>query len=116
MMPAAIYRRAKALQPGQRLSGAGLAPYQPRHAPNVRPGAVHQPIFAGMQQHGAQGHHSYMTFRTMTSTSPGWHVPARAGQPIAATVAREATPAILARIAEAFAQDVADHIQSTLSP
>lgn len=116
MMPTSVYARARGLQPGQRLGGAGLTAYQPRYAPNVRPGHTHASIYAGMQKQGAPGHSQYMTFRRMMSDSPGWHIPPRPGHHIAATVAQETTPAVLARITAAFAQDMATQLQARLAP
>jgi hypothetical protein len=114
MMPQAVYNRARHLRPGQRLSNEGLPAYQPRHAPNVRPGEARTSIYAGMRKQGATGHTQYMTFRTITSQSPGWHIPALPPQPIAATVARETTPAVIQRVSAAFAADVAHQLQARL--
>lgn len=91
---------------GQQVHVSGLTPYQPASAPNVRPGYAHVSIYEGLTKRGAAGHTTYMTWRTMTSTSPGWHIPARPGTHIAAAVASQVTPLVTASVAAAAQRDL----------
>ena len=44
--------------------------------------------FEGLFKSGPAGHTAYMTVRTITPRSPGWHIPAVEGKPVIATVER----------------------------
>lgn len=46
--------------------------------------------FSGMIRSGAPGHSQYLTFRVITPTSPGWHIPAQAGHYLGAKTASAA--------------------------
>jgi hypothetical protein len=89
----AQYRVARGLEPGQFLTAGpsqgaavhapGLTPYVPAHPLNVRPGYHHAARQEGLQRTGgARG--AYLTFRTITSRSPGWWIPAPRQRPPAA--------------------------------
>jgi hypothetical protein len=124
MMPQQVYDRAKRLRPGERLTAGptrgrarqapGLTPYQPRYAPNVRPGYTHASIYEGMQKRGAKGHTQYMSFRTMTENSPGWNVPPRPGTHLSQVVVQRILNPITQLIQEAAARDVQRYLQQQL--
>lgn len=124
MMPRQVYNVARTLQPGQRLTAGasqgarvhapGLRPYVPAYAPNVRPNYTHASIHEAMVKRGARGHTQYVTFRTLSERSPGWHIPPRQGTHIAATVAAEVSPRVCTMVAEAAAQDIARHLADEL--
>lgn len=57
--------------------------------------------FEGMFKSGGQGHSQYMTIRTMTENSPGWHIPAQHGHGLARKIAL-ATPRIITPTLEAL--------------
>lgn len=121
MMPQQVYARAKRLQPGQRVTAGptrgharhvpGLTPYQPRYAPNIRPGYVHASVYEGMQKRGATGHTQYVSWRTMTQDSPGWHIPARPGTHLSQVVTQRILDPITQLIQEAAARDVQRYLQ-----
>ena len=124
MMPSAVYAVAKRLQPRQRLTAGpsegnrvhapGLQPYVPAYAPNRRPGYTHASIHESMQRVGAARHTRYMTWRTLSERSPGWHIPPRPGTHIAATVAHEVSARVCAMVADAAALDIARHFNEEL--
>jgi hypothetical protein len=124
MMPAPVYQVAKRLAPGERLTAGpsagrrvhapGLTPYVPRYARNRRPGYVHASIYESLEKRGAARHTRYMTWRTLSQRSPGWHIPPRQGTHIAATVAREIAPQLIRLVSDAAQQDVINYIQSRM--
>jgi hypothetical protein len=130
MLREAVYRRAKRLQPGQSLTAGpsqgtqvhapGLTPYVPAFARNIRPGYTHAAREEGLRRYpgrglGRGGGAAYLTFRTMTSVSPGWWIPAQPGQHIAAQVQQETEDDVRAVIEAGARQDVEQTIRDTFS-
>ena len=114
MMPWAVYRRARRLQPGERLpSGTpGMQPYVPRYARNVRPGFQHAERQAGMIRTSGTGRGStYLTFRTMTPDSPGWWLPPQPGIHLAPQVQQATAAQVQALVAEGVRRDVEAALQ-----
>lgn len=101
MLPQPVHAVASRLQPGQRLT-AGPSRGRLVHAPGQQTS-----IFEGLRRQGAKGHSQYMTFRTMTPSSPGWNIPAQPGRFIARTIAHEVLPSVQSLIQQAAQQDVA---------
>lgn len=66
-----VYAAAKRLQPGQRLTGQATT--NPRFV-SVASLRAHQ---EGLQRRRRGGRAGYVTFRTITPTSPGYHIPPR---------------------------------------
>ena len=124
MMPQQVYAQAKRLRPGARLTAGpsrgrarhapGLTPYQPRYAPNVRPGYTPASVYEGMQKRGAAGHTHYLSFRVMTERSTGWHIPPRPGTHLAQIVAGRILAPITQLMQEAAARDVQRYLQQHL--
>jgi len=127
MMPSGVYRYARLLRPGQYLTGnpnlggtraitvPGLTPYVPRYARNIRPGYTHASKYERMVRRPARGGGSqYLTFRTMTQDSPGWHIPAQPGLHLVPKVIREVTPTVEAMLGAALGQDITVRIQQQL--
>jgi hypothetical protein len=124
MLPRHVYQAARRLQPRQRLTTGrsrglavhvrGLQPYVPQYAPNIRPGVTHASIHEGLQKRGAKGHSQYMTWRTITQKSAGWHIPRQPGTFIAANVARQMAPIVRRLISAAVAHDVSTAILQSL--
>jgi hypothetical protein len=124
MMPTAVYRVARTLQPGQRITtgptrgrtvhAPGLTPYQPRTAVNIRPGYRHASRYEGMRRQGAKGHTRYITFRAITPQSPGWTIPAQPGTHIAQRVALTTAGDVARMIEAAFLQDVEAAVRQSL--
>ena len=124
-IPRKIYAVALTLQPTQRLTAGpsqgqavhapGLMPYQPRSALNRLPGA-RASIYEGLRRRpNPRGRGSrYETFRTITPTSPGWHIPPRPALRIAQVVGREMLPQVQQQVEQAFARDVAAALQRQL--
>lgn len=123
MMSAAMYRIARSLRPGERLTAGatrgqavhapGLSPYVPAYARNIRPGYTHASIHEGMRRLPAvapQRGSRYQTWRTMTQNSPGWHIPPRAGTHISDHVALQVTPQLTELLQAAVTADVVDII------
>lgn len=126
MLPRAIYEVARLLRPGQYLTAGasrgpavhapGMVPYVPRLPQNIRPGYTH----AAMQERlrrvpGARsGAGSYLTFRTMTESSPGWWVPAQPPRPVAAQTVHEVTPEVRQVIEAAVGAEFTVQIQAQL--
>jgi hypothetical protein len=119
-----VYRVARQLQPGQRLSAGpsrgravhapGTAPYVPQNPRNVRPGYTHAALHEGLRRglEPRRGRSSaYTTFRTMTQESPGWWLPARPGTKLLADVERQVMPQVNAMLEVALRQDIADALQ-----
>jgi hypothetical protein len=123
-LPKKIYAVARQLQAGQRLTAGpsqgsrvhapGLIPYQPANPANVRPGA-RASIYEGLQRTPrVRGGSTYSTFRTVTPTSPGWHMPPRPGLHLAAQVQAAMMPQITAALTRAVQQDMAALVQQRL--
>jgi hypothetical protein len=123
-MPRRVYAVARQLQAGQRLTAgpsqgravhaSGLIPYRPANPANVRPGQ-RASIYEGLQRTPrARGGSSYVSFRTVTPTSPGWNMSARPGLHLAAQVQAAMLPQITAALAQAVQQDIAALVQQRL--
>lgn len=118
--PRKVYAVARQLQPGQRLTAgpttgravhaSGLQPYQPRNPLNVRPGQQAS-MYEGIQRTPKGRGGTYATFRVITPSSPGWHIPARPGVHLIAHVIREVTPQVTRMIEAAVKQDVVAAVQ-----
>lgn len=124
-MPRRVYAVAKQLQGGQRLTAGpsqgqarhapGLSPYAPRNPLNVRPGSTPASIYEGLRRVPlARGRgSSYLTFRTMTPQSPGWHMPATAGKHIVQAVQAQMTPVVRQILEAAVRADVQAYLQAS---
>lgn len=119
-----VYRVARQLQPGQRLTAGpshgravhapGMTPYVPQNPRNVRPGTTHAALQEGLRRgpDPRRGRYSsFTTFRTMTQDSPGWWLPARSGAKLMAEVERQVMPQVHAMVEAALRQDIADALQ-----
>ena len=122
VMPARVYRVARLLQPGQRLTAGptrgralhapGLTPYGPRYGRNVRPGYEHAAREEGMRRVPGQGRRgTYMTFRTMTSASQGWWLPPQPATHVARQVERETAGVVTQMIEAGLRADLAATIK-----
>jgi hypothetical protein len=124
VMPAPVYRVAKRLSPGQRLTAGpttgqaihapGLQPYVPANPMNVRPGYTHAAIQEGLRRTPRGRGAVYGTFRTMTQDSPGWWLPAKPGIELAKQVQRQTAPMVQAMLAAAIQQDVEAEVRRRL--
>lgn len=124
-MPSSVYRVARRLQPGQRVTAGptagravhagGMQPYAPRYVRNIRLGYEHvSPHEAMVRRPGKGRSSSYLTFRTMTSDSSGWWIPPKQGAHILDEVRREVMPEIQAMIETGLRQDLASLISQQL--
>lgn len=124
-MPASVYRVARRLQPGQRVTAGptagravhagGMTPYQPRYVRNIRLGYEHVSPHEAMVRRPGRGRGStYVTFRTMTSDSSGWWIPPRQGAHILDEVKREVMPEVERMLAAGLEQDLAGYIGEKL--
>jgi hypothetical protein len=124
-LPKKVYAVARQLQAGQRLTAGpsqgrarhapGLIPYAPANPANVRPGYTHASQYEGLRRTPrARGGSAYVSFRTVTPNSPGWHMPARPGLHLAAQVQAAVMPHITAALAQAVQQDIAALVQQRL--
>lgn len=105
-MPEFIYQQARELGPRERLRhaaapGMTLGPDGNLHefrrsargiAGRVNGERAMNPTwkvskYANLVRRGAEGHTRYMTFRTITPDSDGWHIPAQPGRGVARQVA-----------------------------
>lgn len=125
MMTKAVYQVARTLRPGQRLTAGpsqgnrvhapGLHPYVPAYARNLRPGYVHAAKEEGMVRRPTTGKAGqYLTFRTMTSDSPGWWLPPRPGLHLARAVEQATKAEVQTRVQDAVRQDVVAYLQQQL--
>ena len=123
-LPRRIYAVARQLQAGQRLTAGpshgsalhapGLVPYEPRNPRNRRPG-TRASIYEGLRRMAdPRGAGNYATFRTMTPTSPGWHLPARPGLALAREVVSQMTPEVTRLLETAMRQDLEAAIRQRL--
>jgi hypothetical protein len=117
MMSSAVYRVARTLQPGQRLTAGptrgraihapGLRPYVPAFQRNIRPGYTHAAKQESLvRRPGRGGGSRYLTFRTLTQDSQGWWIPAKPGVHLAPQVERATASAVRAIIEAGVRQDV----------
>lgn len=117
-MPSSVYRVARRLQPGQRVTAGptagravhagGMQPYAPRYVRNIRLGYEHVSPHEAMIRRPGRGRGStYLTFRTMTSDSSGWWIPPRQGAHILEEVRREVMPEVNRMLTAGLEQDVA---------
>jgi hypothetical protein len=123
MLSRAVYGVAQRLQRGQYLTAGpshgqavhapGLQPYVPRTPQNVRPGTAHAAREERLiRSTGARrGVATYLTFRTMTSDSPGWWIPAKAPRPIAASVAKAVAPEVRRLLEAAAVADLVAQVE-----
>jgi hypothetical protein len=125
MMPRRVYQVARSLSPGQHLTAApsagravhapGLRPYVPRYAPNVRPGYQHASVYEGMRRTGGRGAGGrYLTFRTLSQDSHGWHIPAQPGTHIAREVRAQTATEVRRLIDAAVRADVTAYLQASI--
>lgn len=120
MMPEGVYRRASRMGRRQYLTAGetrgravhapGLTPYVPRNPMNVRPGYQHASIYERLRREPSARGARFMTFRTMTSDSPGWWLPARPGVQLLQQLEREIRPQINAMLAAAVEEDIRAHL------
>lgn len=126
-LPAALYRVARRLEPGQRLTAGpssgravhapGMTPYVPRYARNIRLGYTHASRYEGLrrvQQRRGRRSVQYLTFRTMTQNSPGWWIPPRRGVQLAPQVQRATSPAVRELLSAGVQADVDRVLRQTL--
>lgn len=100
---------------GRAVHAPGLTPYVPRFSLNVRPEGPSASLQEGLRRISSRGRRStYMTFRTMTSTSPHWWIPAKPGLHIREQVVRLATPTVVQAVEGAIRQDIAALIRAQL--
>jgi hypothetical protein len=126
MLTRAVYEVARRLRPGQFLTAGpshgravhapGLHPYVPALPQNVRPGYTHAALQEGLRRvPGARrGSGQYLTFRTMTSDSPGWWIPAKPPRPVVAETVRTASPDVQRLLTTAAVEDVREQIRDAL--
>jgi len=115
MLRSAVYEVARRLRPGQFLTAGpshgqavhapGLMPYRPAFARNVRPGYTHAAREERLRRVQSGKQSTYLTFRTMTPSSPGWWIPAQPGVKLRGEVERQTAPAVRAMIAAGIRQD-----------
>jgi hypothetical protein len=124
-LPRPLYTLASRLQPGQYLTAGpthgravhapGLTPYVPAFPRNVRPGYTHVSQYERLQRVGRGSQTRFLTFRTITPTSPGWWIPGKSGQHLAARTVREVTPQVQQLLTDAARADLVTLISSTMS-
>jgi len=118
MLTERVYRIAQRLRPEQHLTAGptrgrgvhapGLTPYRPAFARNIRPDYIHAAREERLvRRPGRSARQSqYLTFRTMTSDSPGWWMPGKTGVELAKQAQRDTAPAVRAMIEAGVRADV----------
>jgi len=121
-MPSSVYRVARYLQPGQRLTAGsssgqalhapGMEPYVPAFARNRRPEYDHVARQEGMVRRPGAGRGStYLTFRTLREDSPGWWIPGRPGIHLVEAVTRDVQDRVSALVADGIRADIRVQLQ-----
>jgi hypothetical protein len=118
MLTERVYRIAQRLRPEQHLTAGptrdrgvhapGLVPYRPAFARNIRQEYTHAAREERLvRRPGRSARQSqYLTFRTMTSDSPGWWIPGKKGVELAKQAQRDTAPAVRAMLEAGVRADV----------